>query len=264
MSKEILELMAKTNHNINPFYIKITKSITYGYFLSQLEFLYRSFGCRQFYRTDLQLKSYYHLTQKEIINARKRLVTLGFLKTRKRREGGLYYTLNIEKLYQLWLEYKEEYKSVENSENKAADYAQREESIMPKGQNGIMPKGHNVYKEDNDQIKQIIKNDLNEKHSVDNFKEDFVVRKEQERDLDFERKKFFSLFTSKAVYKISALRAVVYLDVYVLQDIFNSYAHQNKGKKIKNSSAYLTGCINKALKTKLETLQQEKAHDLVA
>lgn len=91
-------------YDINPVYIDITSSITAGYLLTQLDSLGRSFGYREFWRTDAELQRDYRLGRRELADNRKKLISLGVISVvRKGLPAKLYYRVNIEKIVELAL-----------------------------------------------------------------------------------------------------------------------------------------------------------------
>lgn len=107
-STDLFKLFDQLNgqtYNINPLYIDLTGSVNAGYLLTQLIFLARAFKYKPFYRTDAQLREAYKLGSKELINARKRLVSLGLVSTQfKGVPPKWYYTINIDRITQLAIE----------------------------------------------------------------------------------------------------------------------------------------------------------------
>jgi hypothetical protein len=78
-------------------------SLAAGFLLTQLVYLSRSFGYEEFYRTDEQLREKYRLGPKELINARKTLSKLGFVKSvlKKTKASILrkwHYTIDMDRI----------------------------------------------------------------------------------------------------------------------------------------------------------------------
>src|SRR5678815_889576 len=94
-STDLFKLFDQLNgqtYNINPLYIDLTGSVTAGYLLTQLIFLSRAFKYKPFYRTDNELREAYRLGQKELMNNRNKLVSLGLISTQRQGiPAKLYY-----------------------------------------------------------------------------------------------------------------------------------------------------------------------------
>jgi len=99
---KLFDSLTAKQFNINPLYIKISGSVTAGYFLTQLGFLYRAFDYKEFWRTDKQLCEDYCLTLEEVMGNRKKLIKLGLISVeRKGVPAKLHYTINISKIIEL-------------------------------------------------------------------------------------------------------------------------------------------------------------------
>lgn len=106
-STDLFKLFDQLNaqcYHINPLYIDMTGSQNAGFLLTQLIFLSRSFNHDQFYRTDQQLRDAYRFGSKELINARKTLMSLGVVEAvRKGNPPKWHYRIVIEKIIELSL-----------------------------------------------------------------------------------------------------------------------------------------------------------------
>jgi hypothetical protein len=102
MMQCVAEDLNQKLYDINPIYIDITGSITAGYLLTQLIFLSRSFGYREFCQTDAELQRDYRLGRRELADNRKKLISLGVISVvRKGVPAKLHYRINIEKIIEL-------------------------------------------------------------------------------------------------------------------------------------------------------------------
>jgi hypothetical protein len=106
-STDLFKLFDQLNaqsYHINPLYIDMTGSQNAGFLLTQLIFLSRGFKHDQFYRTDQQLRDAYRFGSKELINARKTLMSLGVVEAvRKGNPPKWHYRIVIEKIIELSL-----------------------------------------------------------------------------------------------------------------------------------------------------------------
>jgi hypothetical protein len=112
----------------NPAFARITGSVTAGVLLSQLVYWWSAVHGREFYKTDAELMEETAMGLKELANAKKRLISMGLIKCkRKGIPPKTYYILHAEKL-----------------QNEIINYAQKAQLYMPKSDNSTRPKGINI------------------------------------------------------------------------------------------------------------------------
>jgi hypothetical protein len=98
----LFDTLSSENKQINKFYIKITGSITGGYFLTQLVYLFKAFKYQPFFKQDSKMISMYLFTKKELRNHRQKLIDLDLISTERRGSPAkLFYTVNIQKIIDL-------------------------------------------------------------------------------------------------------------------------------------------------------------------
>lgn len=98
------KLVSKPYH-INRFFVKIAGSITDGYLLTQLTYLFQQADYEPFSPRDEYLREKYDFGDKELRGARSRLKAKGLISTKlKGVPAKLHYTINTDKIMQLALE----------------------------------------------------------------------------------------------------------------------------------------------------------------
>ncbi len=97
------KLVSKPYH-INRFFVKIAGSITDGYLLTQLTYLYQRADYQPFSPRDQYLREKYDLGDKELRGARSRLKAKGLITTElKGLPAKLHYTVNTDRIMELAL-----------------------------------------------------------------------------------------------------------------------------------------------------------------
>ena len=117
---KIFDALSAQNLQINPFYIKIAGSITGGYLLTQLVYLFRGFGYQEFYQKDFVLRERLMLSEWELRSQKEELIKRGLISIRLGQSKLNYYTVNIQNIINLAVDNKSEFKSIneESSDSK--------------------------------------------------------------------------------------------------------------------------------------------------
>lgn len=157
---KIFDALSAQNLQINPFYIEIAGSITGGYLLTQLVYLFRGFSYREFYQKDKDMMERLRLTEWELRAQKKELVKRALLRVRYGKGKLSYYTINIERIIDIAVD-KHVDKPIElSSRNEDSSFL---ETRIPRIQKrGILG---TVYKETN--TKETLNKDTNNNDVVD-------------------------------------------------------------------------------------------------
>jgi hypothetical protein len=248
-TEELFTQLEKNNYRINPAFVDITGSRSFGYLLTQLVFLDRHWGNETFYVKDSDLMERHRFTEWELCNGRRVLIKLGVISTQKRSDGQLSYKINKSKIVQL-------------SQESGWGYLVEQSDISggpAEDSSGGLPRNpRQLYKETNNKIKTIkLNNNIREKISVDNsikqVGELFDFEKEQEkRAISYEQNFVLCKLLSDKVEKDVATRIVREFSIGEINAIIEGLQREIvRGTLRKNNAAYLVGSFNMLRKAKL-------------
>src|SRR5690606_23033761 len=151
------KLISKPYH-INRFFVKIAGSITDGYLLTQLTYLYQQADYQPFSPRDEYLREKYDFGDRELRGARSRLKKKGLISTTlKGVPAKLHYTINMDKIIELALELPAFTDLVKQPQDEDPSLAKRYKLDCTKGTNKDGQKGQTINNNTNNSFNNIKK-----------------------------------------------------------------------------------------------------------